>query len=291
VLSSSPPFAAHVVAYTLAKTWGIPWIADVRDGYSFEPPEGYSPLRAVRRRLEQTLYAHAARVFTVTEALSDDLRTLLPARRDRIETIENGFDAALFETPTPRPASSRDDWTVLYAGSVSFGAGRNLRALMTGVDRISTQSHQTVRLQLIGIFAPSDVAPGLQHARLQLCGWQARSEVARSMQAADVLVVLTGNHKTVATTKLYEYIGAGRPILVVGRQSAAARIVSEGQFGLVTDDDPNGIAAALTQLQRERAAWEAHLQSPPVCSARARFSRETQAAQLAAHVHALLATD
>jgi glycosyltransferase involved in cell wall biosynthesis len=111
------------------------------------------------------------------------------------------------------------------------------------------------------------------------------------MQAADVLVVLTGNHKTVATTKLYEYIGAGRPILVVGRESAAARIVSEGEFGVVADDDVESITAALTQLYRERDAWHKHLQSSAVSSARVRFSRQKQAARLANEVHALVADE
>jgi hypothetical protein len=53
----------------------------------------------------------------------------------------------------------------------------------------------------------------------------------------------------VATGKLFEYLAAQRPILVLGEQTEAARIVAETRTGVATSaTDPDAIAAALRRL-------------------------------------------
>jgi glycosyltransferase involved in cell wall biosynthesis len=284
VLSSSPPMAAHEVGCLLAQHWGVPWVADVRD--SFEPPEGAGPLAPLRRRVEKALYSQASRVIAVSDALRNDLR-VLTARDDNVLTITNGYDRDDFAQPSAAGADPAVH-ELLYAGSTSFGAGRNLDRLLEAADQFATRLPQRVRVRLLGLFAPEETARKLAHAELDVTGWQERAVVTRSMQAANVLVVLTGNHASVATTKLFEYIGAGRPILVVGRASAAARIVQDGGFGVVADDTTESIANALRALHTARAVWDTKLQSAALREARVRYSRQAQARVLAAVVHDLL---
>ena len=55
--------------------------------------------------------------------------------------------------------------------------------------------------------------------------------------------------------KLYEYLAAGRPILVLGDQTEAARIVSEAGAGFAAPaGDPEAIASALRRLVTEPPA-------------------------------------
>jgi glycosyltransferase involved in cell wall biosynthesis len=55
--------------------------------------------------------------------------------------------------------------------------------------------------------------------------------------------------KSVATGKLFEYLAAGRPILVLGEETEAARIVEEVGAGFSAPaHDVAGIAAALRRL-------------------------------------------
>jgi glycosyltransferase involved in cell wall biosynthesis len=62
--------------------------------------------------------------------------------------------------------------------------------------------------------------------------------------------VFAGDHRpSVATGKLYEYLAADRPILVLARRSVAADIVRTTGSGLVAPaDDPAEIAGALVSL-------------------------------------------
>jgi glycosyltransferase involved in cell wall biosynthesis len=69
-------------------------------------------------------------------------------------------------------------------------------------------------------------------------------------RAADSLLLLTaGNRRGEATGKLYEYLSAGRPILVLGDRTEAARIVADAGAGIaVAAEDPGAVAAALERL-------------------------------------------
>ena len=72
----------------------------------------------------------------------------------------------------------------------------------------------------------------------------------RDRREADGLGLLTaGTRRGEATGKLYEYLGAERPILVLGDETEAARIVREADAGEVAPaGEPEAIAAALERL-------------------------------------------
>ena len=89
-------------------------------------------------------------------------------------------------------------------------------------------------------------------------------------RAADSLLVLAegASGRSVATNKLFEYLAAGRPVLVLGEDSEAARIVRDTGGGVaVPRGDPKPIASALRRLVAgelrpgasgiERFAWPA----------------------------------
>jgi glycosyltransferase involved in cell wall biosynthesis len=60
---------------------------------------------------------------------------------------------------------------------------------------------------------------------------------------------------SVATGKLFEYLAAKRPVLVLGEQTEAARIVARAGAGVAAaEDDPGSVADALERL----------LDAPPV---------------------------
>ena len=91
VITSSPPPSAHFVGAALRRR-GTPWIADLRDGWTFEPPHPAfptAPQRAVDRALERGLLRRADAVVAVTRPIVDDARERLGVRA---ELVTNGFD-------------------------------------------------------------------------------------------------------------------------------------------------------------------------------------------------------
>ena len=82
VITSSPPESAHAVGRALARR-GVAWVADLRDGWTFEPIRPPFPTALQRRldeRLERRWLGSADAVVCVSRPAADDLRT---APRDR----------------------------------------------------------------------------------------------------------------------------------------------------------------------------------------------------------------
>ena len=76
VITTSPPESAHGVGMALARR-GLPWVADVRDAWTFEPLRPEFPTAAQRRldgRLERRWLGAADVVACVSAPAAEDLR-------------------------------------------------------------------------------------------------------------------------------------------------------------------------------------------------------------------------
>ncbi len=104
------------------------------------------------------------------------------------------------------------------------------------------------------------------------------------MQAADVLVLIKHvepRFRGLIPGKLYEYMGAGRPILALVPESEAADLVRDLGWGEVAPpDDPEAIAAALRRLLAAKRSGR--LVESYAMRGREQFERRSQAESLAA---------
>jgi glycosyltransferase involved in cell wall biosynthesis len=263
VLTTSPPPSTHLVGLALRRR-GIPWIAELRDGWTFEPPHAAWPLgvqQAADRALERHALSRADVVVAVTRPIVDDLRERLDLDA---QLITNGFDPEDLppEPNEPDPLLATDRHSLVHTGRLSL-SGRSLRPLLDGL-RLARDGDPEVAKGLELVFAGSATederalleAPDLADA-VRFLGWLERTRALELQRAADTLLVVTstGSQRSIATGKLYEYLAAGRPILVLGDQTEAARIVSEAGAGFAAPaGDPQAIASALRRLVTEPPA-------------------------------------
>jgi colanic acid biosynthesis glycosyl transferase WcaI len=112
-----------------------------------------------------------------------------------------------------------------------------------------------------------------------------RAQTLALQAASDSLMVLTsGRRRGEATQKVFEYLAAGKPIVVLGEDTEAARIVQGADAGIVAPvDDPAAIADALRTLI---AAPDG---ARPAPGAVARYSYANLAAQMAEQVERAIA--
>lgn len=257
VITSSPPQSAHLIGLAIQQR-GIPWVADLRDGWSFEPSGDRFPpgrRRRLDRALEEAVLSRADGAVGVTPPIAEDLRDRV---NRRVVTITNGFDpdeidpavAAAGEAPV-----SSDRFTVAYTGTLAYG-GASPQPLLDGVRRLRDRDPEVAaKLELVfaGPMSGTDLeelrAPDLDDV-IRVVGAVPRGEALGLQRAADALVLFVdGRRPSIATGKLYEYLASGRPILVIGEGSVAARIVTDVGAGLVVASDaPEAAADALAAL-------------------------------------------
>lgn len=255
VITTSPPRSAHLIG-ALAQRRGVPWLADFRDGWNFEShrlPWGHSWLGSFDHALERALVRRADAITAVTEPIAADLR----GRFGRpVETVTNGFDP---DAPEASPAGidgmlSRDRRSLVHTGNLAYG-GRPLTPLLDALRELQASASQADRLEavLVGPVTASE-RDAVRRAALgdavRLTGPVSHETALALQREADGLLVITGPQQTgVATGKLFEYLTAGRPIMVIGDDTAAAEIVRRLDAGIaVPADDPKAIAEGLRRF-------------------------------------------
>jgi glycosyltransferase involved in cell wall biosynthesis len=92
--------------------------------------------------------------------------------------------------------------------------------------------------------------------------------------------VTAPGRRSEATSKLFEYIGAGAPVLALAEGNAAAEIVQRYRLGITAPaDNAPAIAAALTELID---GWHSKRPWPGFAEAQQRFEWRNLAGQMAA---------
>jgi glycosyltransferase involved in cell wall biosynthesis len=264
VLTTSPPESAHLVGRALQRQ-GVPWVADLRDGWTFEPLRPPFPTGLQRRAdeaLERRLLSAADAVVCVSHPVVEDLRNRSIA--DPL-LIPNGWDpdaeAAVAGAGDAAEMLDSERISLVYTGR--FGSyGRDPRPLLEALRSLGGSDPKAAeRLELV-VAGPltdeerpefeSDFGP----MSVRLLGALPRERALALQRAADALLLIAHPTRTqLPNFKLFEYLATGRPILALAAGTEAGRIVTETGAGeAVRADDPVAIEAALRDLVAGRLA-------------------------------------
>jgi glycosyltransferase involved in cell wall biosynthesis len=256
-ITSSPPESVHMIGRALRRR-GVPWVADLRDGWTFEPIRPPFPTAVQRRldeRLERRWLTAADSVVCVSRPAADDLRARLGLEP---ELIPNGWDPDLAVEATDRSAAERlldpERVSLVYTGR--FGSyGRDPTGLVQALGVLAREHpDDAARLELVvagpltedeAALMRSDVAP----ARIVLAGTFDRPDALALQRAADALLLVASSRRTqLLNFKLFEYLAAGPPILALAAGTEAGRVVAEAGGEVVPADDVRAIVDALRRL-------------------------------------------
>ncbi len=262
VVTSGPPNSVHLVGLGLRRLRPA-WIADLRDGWGFEPleedPWPTEPQRHLDAHLERRVARTAQAAIGATRPIADDLERRLGAHA---RWIPNGCDPLVQPAPAP-PGAAADGWTTLvHTGKLSATRGRDPQPLFEAVRRVNGEGAGRVRIVLCGRLTTDDerllADAGLGDALVHL-GLLDRATALGLQRAADALLLLTGVHASEATGKLYEYLAAGRPIVALAEGNEAARIVADTGTGIaVPPFDADAVADALRAVVRGDVPYAPH---------------------------------
>jgi hypothetical protein len=259
IVTSGPPHSASLLPLTLGRA-RPPWVVELRDGWRFEsitPQPPVQPLRALDAWLERRVVRSADRVIAVTEAIAEDLETRLGVA---VTVVSHGWDPML-EDEVARaavPETSPDSFTLVHTGLLGGPAGRDADALFEGLRRAAESGSNGPPVELVLAGRPfgdvfQKIASDAPSQPVRHVGYLDRPAAIALQRRADALILHAGSGRAM-TSKLVEYLTSGRPIIVLGVRSEAARIVARTRTGTsVPADDPAAIARVI------RSAADGHL--------------------------------
>jgi len=218
IFSSSGPVGSHIVASILARRTGIPWVADYRDLWSQNHVVKYHPiLTIVEKRIERAVLSPCRAAVTVSPPLAKELNALL---QKPVIVIPNGFDPDDYD-PRTKPLLR---FTLTYTGRL-YPPHRDPSVLFEAVTGLKSEGVTPDRLSL-RLYSPPDVSPAFVMGSakrfgvedfVEWGGYVPYLDSLRRQQESTVLLVIdfTGA-EGILTGKIFEYLGAGRPILALG---------------------------------------------------------------------------
>jgi len=260
IYSSSPPYTCALIARALKKRSGRPWVAGFRDpwrGFLSAPRRWFLPDMA-DRMLERAVYRDCDRMEVAWLGILKDFRAKYPKISDgKVRHLPNGFDSADFPSVE---IVEKKYFTVTYAGSM-YGK-RNPESFLAAVAllaRLGKVDVSRVRLQFIGRFG-AEVREMFEHPLLRqsviVKEYMPHADSVRHLFQSDALLMIVDDfpgNEEIVPGKVYEYMGAGKPVLTLAPEGAVADLIRETRSGRVARSDD--IPAIADMFLRYYESW------------------------------------
>ena len=242
IVSTGPPHTTHLIALFIKKKFDIPWLADFRDPWT--NIDFYDKLKLTKwadkrhRRLEMNVLLNANKLVTVSKSWAKDFFNICGRKPD---VITNGYDPADFIKAGKVKLDNK--FTLVHIGSLNkdrnpFNFWKALKDVIIQMPEILSD----LEIQLIG---PIDISikDELEKYKLlditKLVDSLPHKKVIKQLIKSQVLLLFLNNVSNingVIPGKMYEYIGAKRPILCIGKKSGdASTIIKKTKSGVVVD--------------------------------------------------------
>lgn len=259
VMGTTPPIFQAVSAWLVAFMRRRPFLLEVRDLWP-EFAIGMGVLRnplliRLSRLLEAFLYRRATHIVVNSPAYRNYLvgKGVAPSK---VTVICNGVDPTMFD-PAARGERFRREWKtdgafiVTYAGAL--GAANDISTVLRAAERL--RSRNDIRFMLVGDGKDRPrlqaEAERLHLANVTFAGAKPKSEIKEVLAASDACLAILQDIPMFTTTypnKVFDYMAAGRPTILVIDGVIREVIESAGGGIFVRPGDDIGLASAVESL-------------------------------------------
>jgi glycosyltransferase involved in cell wall biosynthesis len=230
ILSSYPAPSTEIVASSLAQWSHLPWLADYRDPWATRHLRHY-PTGLHRRThfsLESRALSRACFVTATNRPIADDLTRRFPPLTGRVEVLPNGFDP--LEQPEEVPPLGDGLWLV-HTGRL-YGRSQQLERVLTAFAALPAD----VKLLFVGVeggqIAETAARLGVGD-RVRTLPYVPHAVALGYQRAARGLLLITSNSPEALSSKVFEYLAAGKPIFAYTPVGSAAHDLLQEAGGAV----------------------------------------------------------
>ncbi|MEJ5306299.1 MAG: glycosyltransferase family 4 protein [Ignavibacteria bacterium] len=259
IFATAPPYTDFLIGAKLKKEFNIPLILDYRDawlddGLSFYP----TPIhRWIVKGMERKVLNLSDKIIAYTRQIKEHILKNYPfIKPDEISIIPHGYDEEDFDlnfVPSKSPSKMR----ITYSGA--FYDERTPKFFLKAVEKLFVERpdlESQIEFYFVGNF-PKKYYRKIQKSKYKsnfhFTGYVDHKTNIEYLLNSDVLWLMIRHSKNphlYATSKLFEYIGTGKPILAcVPRNGAAAMILKDYEASFIIEpDDVDGIKNYLIEL-------------------------------------------
>jgi glycosyltransferase involved in cell wall biosynthesis len=273
IVTSCPPYSAHLVGLIVRVVTGVRWIADFRDPWMSGGAKSLyitsSLSLRIDRWLERQVVERANVVLANTPKLGASFRKAYPhLGGGKFVTLTNSIDLARFVALWELPKESV--FTIAYAGSLYFN--RSPEPVFIAVRRLLDEGVLTaagVRIRLVGQcdrvgqVSTRDLARrhGVEDV-VEIGAPMPYDDALRLIRRSHVALLLAPTQPNQIPAKAYDYIGVGTEILAIAGPGATADLVTQSGTGSVYEEhDIEGIEGFLRRMASRPLAVQGEMPS------------------------------
>jgi hypothetical protein len=241
VIGSHEPAIDLQLAVYVKRRFGVPCIGDFAD-----PVDSvYSPRwrHLIDRWYEKKLLKDVDRAVVTVQALKDEFVHRHGLDEAHIEVVPQGFDALRTQLPAADKRLRSDRLNIVFTGTL-YAAFRNPEKFIAAV-----LGRRDVDLWIAGNIVGAVRMPG-GVSNIHVLGPMEHEQALALQCSADVLLNIGNLQACQIPGKIYEYIGAGRPILHLFEhpKDPTIELVSSLGRGWIVPVDSDAIAKVLDEL-------------------------------------------
>jgi glycosyltransferase involved in cell wall biosynthesis len=285
IYSSFDPAASHLIASRLNQKTGVPWIAEFRDAWSGNDYNRRIPLLSFFERYwEKRTLKNCDLLISLASPLA---KTLDAIHSCKSIVIPNGYDEEDFTGSVPGTTK----FTLNYTGNIYPGK-RDPSPLFQALAELRREriiGPDNFEVRFFGYKANENITPFLKKydvdSLVRIGGYLPYKESLRSQQESTALLLLSWNDPRdsgTLTGKIFEYMGAGRPVLAVAFKGGEIdRLLHETGCGIVINEASEIKNVLLKWLAEFRDSGKIHSFYSPRKEIIKQYTRQDQARQTA----------
>lgn len=285
IFSSSPPQTNHLIARSAARKTGIPWVADFRDPWTdvfwlLDNSLRWKWIHSLDKKIERKTIKKMDAIITVGPSLVEILQR---KTQKQIHQITNGYDDTYFAGLNYQKGET---FRITYAGSLS--KEQDPACFFNAMEILSAEKDffEDSEIFFMGNF------PGYLHELVKKSAYRNKTlfepytfytDSLSAIASSDLLLLIvpkTMDNKCILTSKLFDYIGARRPVLAFGPVDGdAAGVLSDAAAGKIFDYQDSTQAAAY--ILEQYHIWKSAETEQNKTSETEKYTRRSLTKQLA----------
>ena len=263
IYATAPPYTDFLVACELKEITGLPLVLDYRDSWIDCPNNFYpTPLhKNMHRKMEKSVLEYADKIITINERIKELILMRYPfVKNENITVIPQGFDPEDFKSPRAESPGTElhgnKKMRITYSGSfLNYYTPKHfLDGLKLAFDT-KPGLKDKIEACFVGTF-PDEYREyikqlGIENA-VDIAGYVEHSVCAEYLVNSDVLWMMINKSERSdlhSTGKLYEYFGAGKPVLACVPEGVARNsLKGYGAVKLTEPDNKSEISATILEF-------------------------------------------
>ncbi len=284
ILSSYGPTVPHLIASKLNKISGVPWVADYRDDWIDEYRKHPQPLHYFDQRWEKYIVKNCCTFIANTQPLAN----ILENSHGKVPiVIPNGFDDADFNNNI----SLTPKFTITYTGYIYSGK-RDPSIIFQALAEARQEGKitpQDIKIRFYGQNVNETIFPLAARYHVEdfiIIGGNIpyKESIARQIESTILLLLSWNDPKDIGMIngKIYEYLGARRPILALAYKGGEIdKLLHESGCGIVINNVTEVKQLLLTWLVEFKMTGKLTTYFNPNNNVILRYTRKNQAKALA----------